>query len=104
MPFCEYGKVKFSTLSFSAANTGLGIGVGCSGRRGTSNYGIFVHHIADGSVAQKDGRLRYPYIKYYFHLLFLCYSLYFNKPNGILYLVYVTGYVILFRLMHLSSC
>ncbi|XP_065060168.1 uncharacterized protein LOC135687522 isoform X2 [Rhopilema esculentum] len=41
-----------------AANTGLGIGVGCSGKRGADSYGIFIHHVAEGSVAQKDGRIR----------------------------------------------
>jgi len=57
-PASDDGYHVFDVGLVKAANTGLGIGVGCSGKRGTSKYGILVHHIADGSVAQKDGRLR----------------------------------------------
>eukprot|EP00794_Sanderia_malayensis_P009948 gene9948-10968_t len=54
-------KYQFDILNVEltkVANIGLGIGVGCIGRLGSSDYGIFIQHVADGSAAKKDGRLR----------------------------------------------
>ena len=45
-------------LSVVVMGKGLGIGVGCVGKLGTNSYGIVIHHVADGSVAKTDGRLR----------------------------------------------